>query len=112
METKPIDFGDIYEITIPQDIATRNFNDLENEGGWCDLRMEGKACYEYLDCMARAELDYATETHAYNWWGGGKGLKVIVPQFNGNFTFEVETHVPERTAKWVRMVLMDHYKGA
>lgn len=43
---------------------------------------------------------------------GGKGLKVIVPQFNGSFTFEVETHVPERTARWVRMVLMDHYKGA
>lgn len=43
--------------------------------------------------------------------GGGKGLKVIVPQFNGSFTFEVETHVPERTARWVRMVLMDHYKG-
>lgn len=37
---------------------------------------------------------------------------VIVPQFNGSFNFEVETHVPERTARWVRMVLMDHYKGA
>ncbi|KAK4654656.1 LOW QUALITY PROTEIN: hypothetical protein QC762_408455 [Podospora pseudocomata] len=133
--------------SLTDHIATRNFNDLENEGGphvvicymdnkpnntfvakiydgvdrpphgnpGCDLRMKGKACYEYLDCMARVELDYATETHAVFvlfFFGEGKGLKVIVPQFNGSFTFEVETHVPEWTARWVRMVLMDHYKGA
>ncbi|KAK4677078.1 hypothetical protein QC764_408455 [Podospora pseudoanserina] len=87
METKPIDFGDIYEITIPQDIATRNFNDLENEG-----RPHVVICY--MDNKPNNTF-----------------VAKIYDGFNGSFTFEVETHVPERTARWVRMVLMDHYKG-
>ncbi|KAK0736562.1 hypothetical protein B0T21DRAFT_348607 [Apiosordaria backusii] len=67
---------------------------------------------EDMDCMSRADLDYALEASSYILMETrvGQGHPVVAPRYHDSWTFPLQTHRPGYP-RWVRMILLEFVEG-
>ncbi|KAK4196325.1 hypothetical protein QBC40DRAFT_183717, partial [Triangularia verruculosa] len=73
---------------------------------------EHESILDEMDCMSRADLEYAIEANAYMLIDKRVALgdPVVAPEYHGSWTFAVPTHRPEHP-RWVRLILLERLDG-